>query len=159
MMWSVASYARLDLRPIPLEEFMQFVLRPRPETLHGTPKAKLLFSKVHPGEGQCCLPLVAVNLQGQNSASRHFEAGIGVWVHEEVMTWRQNRCDSCHRQALGGGGGGGGTQIANNMLCERFTPMCFNRFEHALHFKSGATCSILATQGGTSEYDLPSPQI
>ena len=116
MMWSVASYARLDLRPIPLQEFMQFVLCPRPETLHGTPKAKLLFSKVHLGEGQCCLPLVAVNLQGQNSASRHFEAGIGIWVHEEVTTPRQNRCDSCHRQAWGGGGGG--TQIANNMLCE-----------------------------------------
>ena len=45
---------------------MQFVLRPRPETLHGTPNAKLLFSKVHIGEGQCCLPLVAVN----RSASR-----------------------------------------------------------------------------------------
>ena len=134
---------------------MQFVLRPRPETLHGTPNAKLLFSKVHLGEGQCCLPLIAINLQGQNSASRHFEAGIGVWVHKEVMTQRQNRCDSCRTQA----GSGWGTQIANNMLCDRFTHMCFNRFEHALHFKSGSTFSILATQGGTSEYDLPSPQI
>ena len=157
MIWSVASYAKLDLRPIPLQEFMQFVLCPRPETLHGTPKAKLLFSKVHPGEGQCCLPLVAVNLQGQNSASRHFEAGIGVWVHKEVMTRRQNRCDSCRRQAAEGGGGPKlqtTCGVKGSHLCvstDLNTPYTSSLF--------GATCSIVATQGGTSEYDLPSPQI
>ena len=99
---------------------MQFVPHPGPRPCMGPQKRSLCSAKCIKGKANVAFLWSLSTVQPAGS-SRHFEAGIGVWVHEEVTTPRQNRCDSCHRQA--GGGGVGGPKLQTT-CCVKGSHLC-----------------------------------